>query len=1156
MSAIYAALFAGVGWVVVDLIGLTGTPAQVARMTLIGAAFGAVGLIATLKARKAKRAKAERDKSGAAAPIQDAGEEIAFQLKDAEERLIKSRLGKDATLANLPAFLVLGEDGAAKTSNFISSGVNPELLSGHVYNEGQVAPTRALNLWFGQSAVFVELGGAVLADDEALRKLGKRLQAKRGLTSLFGRQAPAPRAVLVCLEAEKLLKGGSEDLLQNAARLLHGKLSALSQALGVNLPVYVLFTKADRIAFFSDFVANLSDEEARQVFGSTLTLRPPSSEVVYGEAETRRVTEAFNELFYSLCDKRPPFLAREHDQHKQGGVYEFPREFRKLRGSLVRFLVDLCRPSQLQAGPILRGFYFSGVRPVVVEEQVAAPRGRQTGGGSVATGIFELHGNEGRVAPPEVRRRRVAQWVFLGKLFSEILLGDKAAQGTGAASVHARILRRGLIGLAAGMLLIWSAGMTISYFNNRSLQAEVLEAARGIGFGEGGGAGEALPSLDALQRLDRLRAAVGVLSQYQREGAPLRYRWGLYAGNRMYPPSRQLYFNRFHQVLFGATQASLLEWLRNLPLKPGPDDEYKPSYDTLKAYLMTTSHHDKTTRDFLSPLLLERWSAGRDVDPERLALAARQFDFYADELLIANPFEETNDQEAVAHARRFLAQFNALERLYQALLAQAAEQAPAVNFNRKFPGSAAYVVNNRDVSGAFSVKGWQFMNEALAKAREFFGGERWVLGDEALEGLDPATLEPELRARYRADFLGNWREYLNNSAVVRYRSVPDAASKLGQLSSNQSHLMALFCLGSINTNVGDEDIKGPFQPLHLVTPPEACEEQYIGDSNRGYMGGLVALQTSMDRVAQSGTSVDEQLVEATLNDATAALRAAAQTAQNFRVDREGVVNRVTQKLMEDPIRYAEGMLGRLGPAQVNGQGKGMCDEFDRLISKYPFKSDSKIDATLDEVGAVFRPGDGALWRFYEGTLRSYVDQVGSQYVQRSDSKVKITDRFLNFFNRAARFSNALYPGGVRDPRLAYAMQALPAEGVRSLTLTLDGQSLKGERNGGGPQEFVWPGAGVHGARLAGSLGGPEIGFIAHQGLWAAFRFFADSDRFQAQGSSYRLEWVPRQGQSGQPMTLENGRPLAIPFVLDLKGAPPIFQKGYLEGFGCVSQVAQ
>lgn len=1156
MAAVYGALFAGIGWVVVDLLGLTGQVASIARMTLVGIAMGAVGLVAALKHRKAKKKQAERDKGGAA-PLEDAGEEILFQLKDAEKRLVGSRLGKDATLTNLPAFLVLGEPSVAKTSTFINSGVNPELLSGHVYNEGQVAPTRALNLWFGQSAVFVEVGGSVLADDAALQRLGKRLQAKRGLTSLFGRKAPSPRAAVICLEAERLLKGGSEDALAASARMLHGKLSVLSQALGVNLPVYVLVTKCDRVTFFGDFVANLSDEEARQVFGATLELRNPGSEGVYGEAETRRVTEAFNDLFHALCDKRPPYLAREHDQHKQGGVYEFPREFRKLRGSLVRFLVDLCRPSQLQAGPILRGFYFSGVRPVVVEEQVAAPRaGRQSGGSAVATGIFELHGDEGRVAPPEVRRRRVPQWTFLGKLFGEVLLGDEGARGTGAASVQARILRRALMGLAAGLLLIWCAGMTLSYFNNRDLQAEVLDAARGIGFTEGGGAAEALPSLDALQRLDRLRSAVGTLSEYQRDGAPLRYRWGIYAGNRMYPPARQIYFNRFHQVLFGATQASMLEWLRSLPAKPGPDDEYKPSYDTLKAYLMTTSHHEKTTRDFLSPLLLERWKGGREVDPERLALAARQFDFYSDELLIENPFEETNDEEAVARARRYLAQFNAMERLYQALLAQAAAQAPTVNFNKQFPGSDGYVVNNRDISGAFTVKGWEFMDAALKKAKEFFGGERWVLGDEAVDSIDPAALEPELRARYQADFLGNWREYLNNSAVVRYRSVSDAAKKLSQLSGNQSHLLALFCLGSMNTNVGDEKLKEAFQPLHVVTPPASCEQQYIADSNRNYMGGLVSLQTSMDRVAQAGNSADEGLVEQTMNDATNALRAAAQTAQDFQVDREGGVNRLTQKLMEDPIRYAEGMLGRLGPAQVNSGGKAMCDEFDRLTSKYPFKTESKIDATLDEVGGVFRPGDGALWRFYEGTLRSYVDQVGDRFVRRSDAKIRITDRFLTFFNRAAALSRALYPGGARDPRLTYSMQALPAEGIRGLTLTLDGQSLKGDRRGGGPQDFVWPGTAVHGANLAVSLGGPELGVNTQQGLWAAFRFFGDADRFQSQGSTYRLEWVPRQGQQSQPMTLENGQPVTIPFNLDLKGAPPIFQKGYLAGFGCVAQVAQ
>jgi hypothetical protein len=59
--------------------------------------------------------------------------------------------------------------------------------------------------------------------------------------------------------------------------------------------------------------------------------------------------------------------ARERRADKLGAaIYELPREFRKLRNAAVRLLVDLGRPSQLRVNPFLRGFYFSGVRPVVV----------------------------------------------------------------------------------------------------------------------------------------------------------------------------------------------------------------------------------------------------------------------------------------------------------------------------------------------------------------------------------------------------------------------------------------------------------------------------------------------------------------------------------------------------------------------------------------------------------------------------------------------------------------------------------------------------------------------------------------------------------------------------------------------------------------------
>jgi type VI protein secretion system component VasK len=109
---------------------------------------------------------------------------------------------------------------------------------------------------------------------------------------------------------------------------------------------------------------------------------------------------------------------------------------------------------------------------------------------------------------------------------------------------------------------------------------------------------------------------------------------------------------------------------------------------------------------------------------------------------------------------------------------------------------------------------------------------------------------------------------------------------------------------------------------------------------------------------------------------------------------------------------------------------------------------------------------------------------------------------------------------------------------------------------GDSKDFTWPGSGVHGARLSGNLGGGDLSFITYEGLWAAFRFFGDADRFQISGSSYTLQWVPRQGQSGQPIRLDNGKIVALPFMLDLKGAPPIFQRGYLSGFTCISEVAR
>lgn len=1155
--AVSVALLGVVSWLVIGKMGLSGPAEIVARSVLMGLLMGLFGVGTWWRERK-KRKQQEAQAAGGAAPAGAAQEEdLSFLFKAAEQRLMASPLGADARVRSLPVVFVVGAGGAAKTSTLIHSGIEPDLLAGQVYQDNTVIPTPAANLWLAQRTVFIEAAGKLFNDPMGWTGMIKRFKPSK-LRALFSRKPQPPRAVVVCVDGEAFLRSGAEDALSGLARGINTRVCEISKELGIRLPVYVLFTRMDRMGYFGEFVSNLSDEEASQVVGATLPIRDGVAVGVYAEVESRRLTSAFNDLFYSICDRRLPMLEREHDPAKQGAVYEFPREFRKLRQLLVRFLVDLARPSQLHVSPFLRGFYFSGVRPKVVKENVGV-RSAETPASMRRGGLVD--DPLGLDAPQQVqqqaqsvRTRRVPQWIFLGHLFSHVILQDRTAQGASGTSAGAQMTRRLAVSAFSALFFLWMIALTVSYFGNRSLENQVIDAARGIGASESGGAGQELPSLNALQRLDTLRQSVELLSRYEREGAPWRLRWGLYVGSDLYEPSRRLYFNRFARLMFSATQASLLAHLRQLPAAPGPSDPYRPTYDTLKGYLITTSHPDKSTREFLSPLLTDRWAAGRQVDPERMALARRQFDFYSDELKIKNPFSSSNDGEAIEHARDYLSRFNAVESIYQFMIAEASRKHPGVNFNKQYPGSAALVVNNREMLGAYTADGWKFMDDAIRNVRRFFGGERWVLGDRALADLDPAKLVPLLTERYHKDFLDNWRAYLAASQVVRYANIADAANKLGQLSGNSSFLLAMFCVASTNTEVATAALKEPYQPVHFVEKAP-CRDRMVTDNNTPYVQALVGLQAAMDRVAKTGgNEIPEDLVNSTLNEATNAYKVTRMIAQKFTIDREGNVHGMVQKLMEDPIKYAEALLGRLGPAQLNSAGKGACNDLLRLTAKYPFKSDSRVDATLDEFGAFFRPGDGRLEQFYQTTLKQYIDKQGSLYIQKADSKVSITPRFLQYLNNIMAFREAFYKGDSREPRLSYSMKALPSEGLRGVTLTLDGQTLKGSGKGGETREFAWPGSG--GAQLSGNLGGGDIGLISYSGLWSAFRFFGDYDRFESSGARYTLSWVPRQGQSGQAMKLGNGKDLTIPFELDMKGAPPIFRKGYLASLGCVSEVAR
>ena len=192
--------------------------------------------------------------------------ELDVLVRDANRRLSHANAG--ATIAGLPVVFVIGDRGTAKTSTVVNSGIEPEFarrrgLSGQCRS---AHPQRGL-LWFARGNVLVEAGSTVLGEAANWMRLIRRLRP--GKLKSIGTGVQSPRAVLLCVSLEHFIQPGSADALAGAARYLQSRLGDISQALGIRFPVYMLFTKTDRMPFFTDFVGTLSNPEANQVFGAT-----------------------------------------------------------------------------------------------------------------------------------------------------------------------------------------------------------------------------------------------------------------------------------------------------------------------------------------------------------------------------------------------------------------------------------------------------------------------------------------------------------------------------------------------------------------------------------------------------------------------------------------------------------------------------------------------------------------------------------------------------------------------------------------------------------------------------------------------------------------------------------------------------------------------
>lgn len=495
---------------------------------------------------KMLRRQADEAVIGASADQRREVAQIRLRLLAAIDKLNASELGKragKAALYELPWYMVIGHSAAGKSTAICQSGLN------FPFGDGQpvtgISGTRNCDWFFSSEGVLLDTAGRY---STAREDRGEWLEF---LKLLKKHRARAPvNGILVALSYTELM-GHSQEQAILYAKQIRERIDEIDSAFAANMPVYLVVTKMDLIAGFSEFFEDLTPEERHAVWGATLSHDQES-----GFDAARVVGQQFDVLQRGLVQMGFDKLANNRGNVRRPALFAFPIEFNSLREPLCKFVEMLFQYDPYHSKPLLRGFYFTSAIQEGRSHAVAGAR---------ITRVFDLEEKNVDVTPPTK-----ADGYFLQSMFREVLFPDchLVTRQTKPAAARLR-----LAGMAAGLcaLAAFSGLLTWSFVGNQKLvataQEELMVARQLAGSNE---------LADRLKGLQVLQLRVEQLYQYRREGYPFKLGVGLYQGREIERSLRLEYFAGVQDLMLAPVKVALEGTLSGMGRNPVPTTPAKP----------------------------------------------------------------------------------------------------------------------------------------------------------------------------------------------------------------------------------------------------------------------------------------------------------------------------------------------------------------------------------------------------------------------------------------------------------------------------------------------------------------------------------------------------------------------------------------------------
>jgi type VI secretion system protein ImpL len=209
------------------------------------------------------------------------------------------------------------------------------------------------------------------------------------------------------------------------------------------------------------------------------------------------------------------------------------------------------------------------------------------------------------------------------------------------------------------------------------------------------------------------------------------------------------------------------------------------------------------------------------------------------------------------------------------------------------------------------------------------------------------------------------------------------------------------------------------------------------------------------------------------------------------------------------VRPTEDELNKTWQAQVYGPFQKT------LAGKYPFQTDSKIEASGAEIGQFFGP-EGAISKFVTTAMGPLVVRRGDALSAKAWADMGIhlaPDVVAGFPSWVAPLSAggvAAAPGAAAtDAQTVFQIQPLPASGLTEYTVEIDGQTLRYRNTQAQWSNFVWPNAqGVPGARVvATTFDGRTVEMVNFPGRFGLEKLIGSAKRKRKDNGIFELTWT-------------------------------------------------